>query len=449
MGQALADSVPMLVVTSNNADGRAGAGLGALHDLPDQSALAAGVTRWSRKVASPEDLSDALDAAMETFSARRPGPVHIEIGVDAQHADAPAFRDPRPATEPPEPDREALLRAGAALSAAARPALVFGGGAVGLGDLAARLAQTLAAPTLLTSNARGLLPPNDPLLFSAPLYSAAALALLAEADCVLAIGTEFGETDWSFYDTPPLAFAEGALIRVDIDAAQLGRNAEPHLAFQADASAFVRALLDVMEPREAASPDLAPALKAARAEIPERYARHKPLLDGIYAALPDAAVIGDSTEPAYYGLVAAAPPRPRGWWTSATGYGTLGYALPAAIGARLADPSRPVVALMGDGGALFTLPELASAVEAETPVILIVWNNNGYGEIREVMREQEIARVGVNLAPVDFQSLARGFGAAFARVNGARYLHDALKAAATRKGPTVLELRDDYWFGAA
>ena len=111
----------------------------------------------------------------------------------------------------------------------------------------------------------------------------------------------------------------------------------------------------------------------------------------VQQALPDAIIVGDQTEPVYAGNQFFRPAQPRSWFNSSTGYGTLGYALPAAIGAKLAAPDRPVVALVGDGGLQFTLPELASAVEAEAPVIVLVWNNQAYGEIKTYMVEQGIA----------------------------------------------------------
>ena len=129
-------------------------------------------------------------------------------------------------------------------------------------------------------------------------------------------------------------------------------------------------------------------------------------------ALPDAIIVGDSTEPVYAGNQFYRPERPRSWFNSTTGYGTLGYALPAAIGAKLAAPDRPVVALIGDGGLQFTLPELASAVEAGLPVIVLLWNNHGYGEIKTYMVERGIPPIGVDIYTPDLVAIARAYGCA-------------------------------------
>ncbi|MEO0361686.1 MAG: thiamine pyrophosphate-dependent enzyme, partial [Pseudomonadota bacterium] len=141
----------------------------------------------------------------------------------------------------------------------------------------------------------------------------------------------------------------------------------------------------------------------------------------------------------------ARPPAPRRWFTTATGFGTLGYALPAAIGAALAKPGAPVVALAGDGGALYTLPELAAAAEARVPVVLLIWNNDGYGEIRHWMTDRQIEPEGVDLSPVDFEALARGFGAGYARAADAQEVAATVAAAARGAKPTVVEMRERDW----
>jgi acetolactate synthase-1/2/3 large subunit len=172
------------------------------------------------------------------------------------------------------------------------------------------------------------------------------------------------------------------------------------------------------------------------------------VIEAVWEHLPDAILVADVTEPARYGRIAAAPPAPRRWWTAECGFRALGYALPAAIGAKVAEPRRPVVALIGDGGIAGVVGELSAAFEAAAHVIVLVWNNSGYGETREQMRAAGVKPVGVDLAPVEFQPLARAFGAAHARVHNAGYLRDALKKAMMRPGPTILELREEYWFEA-
>ena len=166
--------------------------------------------------------------------------------------------------------------------------------------------------------------------------------------------------------------------------------------------------------------------------------------------LPNAVFVGDSTQPVYSGNLTFNPQRPRRWFNSSTGYGTLGYALPAAIGAWLGggparDTRPPVVCLIGDGGLQFTLPELASAVEARTPVIVLLWNNNGYEEIKKYMVNRAIEPVGVDIYTPDFITVAKGLGCAAQTVNGVDELRAALRAAVDRQGPSLIEIDQNQW----
>jgi acetolactate synthase-1/2/3 large subunit len=164
-------------------------------------------------------------------------------------------------------------------------------------------------------------------------------------------------------------------------------------------------------------------------------------------ALPDAVFVGDSTQPIYAADQFYRPRRPRSFFNASTGYGTLGYGLPAAIGAKIGlGPARPVVAIAGDGGILFTIGELASAVEAKVPIVILVWNNEGYGEIRDYMNGRTIPPIGVGLSPVDFVAVGRGFGCHAARVESLDHLAAELAAAKERTLPTLLEIRPDAAF---
>jgi acetolactate synthase-1/2/3 large subunit len=162
-------------------------------------------------------------------------------------------------------------------------------------------------------------------------------------------------------------------------------------------------------------------------------------------ALPGAVLVGDSAQPVYAGVICYPSAAPRSWFCSATGYGTLGYALPAAIGAQLAAPERPVVCLIGDGGLQFTIQELASAREIEVPVIILLWNNNGYGEIKSYMVARQIHPIGVDIFTPDFQLLAKGFGCEAVKLKQPSELPALLRAATGRKTATVIEIdENDY-----
>ena len=453
MGQAYADSIPMLVISSVQSRSQLGGGRGKLHELPNQSAMIAGVAAFSHTLMSAADLPAVLARAFALFQAGRPRPVHIEIPLDVLVENADALLGSKPIS---------VARAGAAPSAikqmtqllacAKRPLILAGGGAIDAAPALTRLAETLGAPVALTINAKGMLPAAHPLLIGSTQTLVATRALVAEADVVLAIGTELAETD---YDVTFAGGFEipGALLRIDIDPDQTVRNYTPHVALVADAQIATEAVLAELDSKELPLrntdwgsqrvarlwAELAPSWDAAtRAQTL--------FLSTILETLPGAIMVGDSTQPVYSGNLTLNLDHPRRWFNSSTGYGTLGYALPAAIGAWLGrGDGQPVVCLIGDGGLQFSLPELASAVEARTPIIVLLWNNQGYEEIKKYMVNRAIEPVGVDIYTPDFVGVAKALGCAAERIEGIEPLRNALLAASDRQGPTLIEIDQELW----
>jgi acetolactate synthase-1/2/3 large subunit len=167
------------------------------------------------------------------------------------------------------------------------------------------------------------------------------------------------------------------------------------------------------------------------------------VIETVRDTLPGAIIVGDSTQPVYAGNLYYDHDRPGGWFNAATGYGALGYALPAAIGAALADPAATVVCLAGDGGFQFTLPEIGVAAELGLPVILLVWNNEGYREIETSMRSAGVEPVGVSPAPPDFQKIAVAYGIAAERLPSLEALPGALRRARASGKPCLIEIGRD------
>lgn len=457
MGQAYADSIPMLVISSVQSRNQLGGGRGKLHELPNQSALVAGVAAFSHTLMSAAELPAVLARAFALFQAGRPRPVHIEIPLDVLVENADAVLDSQPVQ---------IARAGAApravvqmvdlLAAAQRPLILAGGGAIDAAPALIRLAERLEAPVALTINAKGMLPGEHPLLIGSTQSLLATRALVAEADVVLAIGTELAETDYDItfaggFEIP------GTLLRIDIDPDQTVRNYLPKVALVCDSQVAAEALLAALDCRSlAVRRDDWGHRRAAvlRAELERQWdaptRAQTRFLETILDVLPDAVLVGDSTQPVYTGNLTLNPQHARRWFNSSTGYGTLGYALPAAIGAWLGrsakrDERGAVVCLIGDGGLQFTLPELASAVEASTPVIVLLWNNRGYEEIKRYMVNRAITPVGVDIHTPDFVAVARGMGCAAESASSEDSLRSALRAAAARPGPTLIEVDQDLW----
>jgi acetolactate synthase-1/2/3 large subunit len=221
------------------------------------------------------------------------------------------------------------------------------------------------------------------------------------------------------------------VIRIDIEAEQLTRNALPEVALCCDAGLAMQALADALE-------GLAPDQASTEARVAEMrgdcdalllpaYKAHGRFLDAVAEALPGVIVVGDSTQPVYGGNLTYEPAGPRAYFNSSTGYGTLGYGLPAAFGAKLARPDRPVVSLIGDGGIQFTIGELATAVELSLLVPILIWNNQGYGEIKQYMVDRDIPQIGVDIYTPDFQTIAKGFGCNALKAESIAHLKDALR----------------------
>ncbi|MBA2925251.1 5-guanidino-2-oxopentanoate decarboxylase [Pseudomonas sp. P7] len=453
MGQAYADSIPMLVISSVQSRSQLGGGRGKLHELPNQSAMIAGVAAFSHTLMSAAQLPGVLARAFALFQAGRPRPVHIEIPLDVLVENADALLGSKPIS---------VARAGAAPSAikqmtqllacAKRPLILAGGGAIDAAPALTRLAETLGAPVALTINAKGMLPAAHPLLIGSTQTLVATRALVAEADVVLAIGTELAETD---YDVTFAGGFEipGALLRIDIDPDQTVRNYTPHVALVADAQIATEAVLAELDSKELPlrntdwGSQRVARLWAELALSWDAATRAQTLfLSTILETLPGAVMVGDSTQPVYSGNLTLNLDHPRRWFNSSTGYGTLGYALPAAIGAWLGrGDGQPVVCLIGDGGLQFSLPELASAVEARTPIVVLLWNNQGYEEIKKYMVNRAIEPVGVDIYTPDFVGVAKALGCAAERIEGIEPLRNALLAASDRQGPTLIEIDQELW----
>ena len=449
MGQAYGDSIPMLVISSVNHTEQLGMGGGRLHELPSQRTLTSGVTAFSHTLMRPDELPAVLTRAFSVFAAARPRPVHIEIPINV--ITAPADHVSRKLGAMPSraaPCPRAIARAAEILRAARRPLVFLGGGARDAGTLALRLVEALDAPTACTINAKGVLPKGHPLSLGSNASMRPVRELVLQSDVVLAVGTEMGETDYDLVFDGNLRI-QCPLIRIDIDPEQLNRNFPADVAILSDAGMAIEALLAQLggrpPPRESAGAKLAAAARAAL-EWPSSWEGQRRTLEALQEALPEAIIVGDSTQPVYSGNHLFEANAPRSWFNSATGYGTLGYGLPAAVGAKLAAPDRPVVALIGDGGLQFTMAELASAVEARTPVIVLLWNNEGYGEIKRYMQERDIPAIGVDIHTPDFLALATGFGCAAARASSFESLRELLRAASRADRPTLIEVREDAEF---
>jgi len=445
MAQARADSVPMLVIGSVQRRDELGLRQGRLHELPDQQATLSGVASFSHRLLAANNLFEVLDRVFAMFASQRPGPAYLEIPRDLFDAPVTVADRPRARLFRAGPDPQGIQAAADALNAAARPLLLLGGGAIADPDAIRELVERLDAPTLTTINARGLLGRDHSLDLGANASWPAVRAYAHGADVILAIGTELGETDYDVVFDGGFVLT-GRLIRIDLDPAELAGRYPVAIGLVSDSASAARALAPKIEARARDGTAVVTRLYAEMnlAERPD-LAPFVSFFKTIEHALPDAIIAGDSTAPVYAGNVLASCEHTRHWFNSSTGFGTLGYGLPAAIGAKRACPDQHVIALVGDGGLMFTLSELATAVDEDLPITIIVWHNQGYEEIRRAMGDAEVQRCGVDIAAPDFRSLATGFGVWYALAADPAALADILADDTHPTRARIIEIDANTW----
>lgn len=459
MAQAAADSIPMLVISSVNKIDATGSGEGHLHELHDQQGLVSKVALFSKTIWQPEALPKVIAEAFSLFNGARPGPVHIQLPIDVITADASHVAKPPvqsqtdsnalmlPQVMRPLPSPAQLDLIVECLKTAKKPVLLYGGGCVAVDGDAQKLAELIDAPTFLTINGKGLLPPAHPLSLGSNQSLAAGRALIAEADLVLAIGTELGETDYDVVFDGGFRI-NGTLIRIDCDAQQLQRPFRADIAVLSDAQMAITGLCERLQNQglDHQAKERVTLVKQALIEsMPASFAGQNALLKLIRDTVKDVVIVGDSAQPVYSGNHGFEALGTRKWFNSSTGFGTLGYGLPAAIGAMLATDA-PVISLIGDGGIQFTIAELICAAELELPMIILLWNNQGYGEIRRYMEERRLPLIGVNIKTPNFEPLAAGFGAGYRRITGKQQLIEALQQDIKGQQPIIYEVdeADDF-----
>jgi len=441
LAQAYSDSVPLLVVASAPLRASLGQGWGVLHELDDQRATVAGVTAFAGSARTDLEVREHLRAGFAALRGERARPAYVDIPLDLLSAPT----DLRPerlasASCPHAPARAELDAALALLAAAERPLLIAGGGARHAGAALRELLEALDGYLVTTVAGKGVVPESHPASLGASLPYAATQERVAQADLVIAAGTELSETD--VYTTTRLAI-NGSLVRIDVDPHKLHDHYAAGVTIRGDAAAALELLAGAARVRRgwrSIAGDGAAHRARIDAQLDATARNARSALRALRAAVPaDGAVFSDMTQLAYLGNYAYAAEQP-GVWFHPSGYGTLGYALPAAIGAKIAQPQRPVVALAGDFGVQFTLQDLMTAVELELGLPIVVWNNGALGQIRDDMRAAGITAIGVVARNPDFVALARACGAAGERVRDPVALTATVRAALVRPGPTLVEV---------
>lgn len=445
IGEAYADSSPVLLLASQLPTGTAAWDREDFHQLRNTQRVLDAVTQWGVRPGRAEEIGPAVDEGFRRFETGRPRPCYLDLPMDllSANVEVPATTDRLEAHRCGVADVsvEDVRRSAEELLRAKRPLLLIGGGAWRASEPLRLLVATLSIPVMMTSSGKGIVPEDDPLsLGDGWMVHQLGRAALQEADCILAIGMRFGPLTTSWWTRE----IKGRIIHVDIDPTEIGKHLPASIGIVGDAKQVVDALLAQLRDLPAANRpvwlDPVATRERRRAAIRERAPEAVAALEGLRRVLPDhTLVFNDINGIACWGAGAFICRQPRTFHYP-IGFGCLGFALPAAIGAKLARPEVPVVALSGDGGFLFSGHELATAVQERVAVVAVVFNDHAYGTIKADQNYRYPARsLGGDLRSPDFVKYADAFGATGCRVDSVRKVAQAVAAAIERDGPTVIE----------
>ncbi|MFJ2603602.1 MULTISPECIES: thiamine pyrophosphate-binding protein [unclassified Streptomyces] len=440
--EAASASAPVLAISSQIPTAGLGGGRhGYLHELPDQAASFRGVVKSVHTVRSPSQIPSALAEAWKSALTAPHGPVWVEIPQDVLLAETllPTVTavDATPEELPPRPELTAV--AADLLSRARRPAIIAGGGVVraDASKKLRQLAELLDAPVVTTFGGKGAFPWEHPLSLQSWLEDRHTTDFLEDADVLLVVGSGLGELSSNYHTFAP----RGRVIQVEADLGKLESN-HPALGIHADARLALQALLETVERRADAS--VRGRVRELLSKVSSRIAAQELTLEqevlaSVRRALPaNSPSFWDMTILAYWAWSAFDAKGPN-HMHSAQGAGGLGYGFPAALGAAVADPTRPVLAVSGDGGALYSIAELATARQLALDVTWLIVDDGGYGILREYMNGAFGEATATELARPDYVALAESFG-----VPGVRTTPGSLEADLTTAlrtpGPSVVVL---------
>ena len=411
-------------------------GHGYLHEIRDQLGLAGHIAKYTARIAAPHEAPHLVAEAIRIARSGRPGPVILECAIDVWGRKAPVTLPEMPyAPARPPVDEDAAERAARILGQARRPIMVVGGGAQEASAEVTALAEMLECPVIAYRRGQGVVSARHRLAVNLPVGH----RLWREADAVLAIGTRLliQQMQWGIDKDLPV-------VRVDIEAQEAERLAPPAAALIGDAVDCCRALLrriprhnPVRESREA-------ELAGHRVWLAERLARLEPQMGFLRAmrnALPEHGVFVDEvTQLGFASRLAFPVYRPRSYFSP--GYqDNLGWGIGAALGIKVGLPDAPVLAVTGDGGALYQIGELATAVQHAIPIVVVLFDNGSFGNVRLIQKEQYGGRfIADALINPDFVKLAESFGVAAFRAATPAELEGAVVDAIALGRPALIHV---------
>jgi acetolactate synthase-1/2/3 large subunit len=435
---AYACNAPVLCLTGQIPSSAIGRGRGELHELPDQLATLRTLTKWAARIDHPAQVAELVAQAFRELTGGRPRPVSLEMpmdimGLQIQLPDTPALAPAISAAAPA--DLSDIERAAQLIAAAEFPMIYVGGGAIDAGEEIRELAQRLGAPVVSFRAGRGILSDEHELALTLP----GGHRLWPKVDLLIGIGSRLMEPLHHWGRAPHLK-----VVRIDIDPVEMARPGAPDVGLLGDARVTLQALSEALRSRARPSPGRGEAVRAAKLAVARDIQKVQPqlaYLEAIREALPRDGIFCDEITQcgfaSWYGFPVY---RPRSHINC--GYqGTLGYGFATALGVKVAHPDKPVVAIAGDGGFMFNVQELATAVQYKIGLVTVIFNSNSFSNVKRQQQEWFGNRtIASDLVNPDFVKLAQSFGAAGLRVNSPQDLREALRKAFAEPGPTIIEV---------
>ncbi|EPG7391742.1 acetolactate synthase large subunit [Enterobacter cloacae] len=447
IADARLDSIPLICITGQVPSSMIGTD--AFQEV-DTYGISIPITKHNYLVRDITELPQVISDAFRIAQSGRPGPVWIDIPKDVQTAEIEIDVLPEPGERAPAPEfsAESVRDAAAMINAAKRPVLYLGGGAINAADEIRQFAEKANLPTTMTLMALGMLPKAHPLsLGMLGMHGARSTNyILQEADLLIVMGARFD--DRAIGKTEQFC-PNAKIIHVDIDRAELGKIKQPHVAIQGDVADVLAQLIPQTDATDRA--DWRQMVADLQREFPGAIPTegdplsHYGLINAVAACVDDSAIITTDVGQHQMWTAQAYPlNRPRQWLTSG-GLGTMGFGLPAAVGAALANPDRKVICFSGDGSLMMNIQEMATAAENQLNVKIILMNNEALGLVHQ--QQSLFYKQGVFAATyprmINFMQIAAGFGLHTCDLNAEEDAHAALQAAISRPGPALIHVRID------
>ena len=447
IADARLDSIPLICITGQVSASMIGTD--AFQEV-DTYGISIPITKHNYLVRDISELPQVISDAFRIAQSGRPGPVWIDIPKDVQTAEIEIDVLPEPGDRAPAPEfsAESVRDAAAMINAAKRPVLYLGGGAINAANEIRQFAEKASLPTTMTLMALGMLPKAHPLsLGMLGMHGARSTNyILQEADLLIVMGARFD--DRAIGKTEQFC-PNAKIIHVDIDRAELGKIKQPHVAIQGDVAEVLAQLIPQTDAADRA--DWRQLVADLQKEFPGAIPTegdplsHYGLINAVAACVDDSAIITTDVGQHQMWTAQAYPlNRPRQWLTSG-GLGTMGFGLPAAVGAALANPDRKVICFSGDGSLMMNIQEMATAAENQLDVKIILMNNEALGLVHQ--QQSLFYKQGVFAATypgmINFMQIAAGFGLHTCDLNAEEDAHAALQAAISRPGPALIHVRID------